>query len=710
MGLDNVYYQASQVVNQIVDYVAKNTSVNSIVNIETKYVSLIVSRNRAVDLTNKVITNSNVSLLLSSSFRTNQFNYDQVITAVQFSYFNPYGPNPNISTGILTLDFLTSNRTIISVNDLVDPIQFEIAGTFTPNVTVSNSTTHVVSPVCRYYNKTTLSWLTNGCKILNTSQIPSKCICNHTTDFAIFLEVIPRLNLLSFDDLGLIVRLNKDNYTTVVVLSVFSGIYLLALLVATTIDCLVKVKDHEVLYEIGSFRRTIYKYIKECQYLSYLSKEKIGALGRCEKITIVYVYILGAFLGNALSFGQSNSDNIIQTFAAGFICSLVVAPFVTVFLFLFTKTNGYNKKKVLPDDILSSTSVDQVPATPKMVYVDVTTPGTPIERVEENIQIDQDLLDEQSQSSQNQMLPKKHATLKLVLDWLDYKCDRLTNAVYKCIKKLTWQGVLLFVVASICYFAFVTVFVIVAPYCFEILTPNTMSAITGVLVDAYFFAIFFAFAYIRVKKFRERELLVWRAKPKVIIVGVFTLLALLAAIVAVATVNGVVLEYGTLWYFRVVVINSCLGALAILNIIWIIFMSINRKVEVGEDLTNRFVKKIAAFFKKPTWFPWWTIIFIYLLCAGYIAVSSYFLIIYGIKFDNQSNYWLGACGISLVQDIFINSPIGFLVKSILFVLIMLFFETLFFGTSAGEQIIKPPTVEVDEQITNKVFITNNLSK
>ncbi len=65
--------------------------------------------------------------------------------------------------------------------------------------------------------------------------------------------------------------------------------------------------------------------------------------------------------------------------------------------------------------------------------------------------------------------------------------------------------------------------------------------------------------------------------------------------------------------------------------------------------------KIKTFFIGTTLFPWWFIICIYLLCHIYIAVATYFLIIYGVKFDIRANSWLQACAVFVVQDLFINS-------------------------------------------------------
>jgi hypothetical protein len=65
----------------------------------------------------------------------------------------------------------------------------------------------------------------------------------------------------------------------------------------------------------------------------------------------------------------------------------------------------------------------------------------------------------------------------------------------------------------------------------------------------------------------------------------------------------------------------------------------------------------------------------------YIGVASYILIIYGIKFGPEANDWLQACGISVVQDLFVNSPGGFIAKTILLVLILEFLEAVFFRSA-----------------------------
>ncbi len=93
--------------------------------------------------------------------------------------------------------------------------------------------------------------------------------------------------------------------------------------------------------------------------------------------------------------------------------------------------------------------------------------------------------------------------------------------------------------------------------------------------------------------------------------------------------------------------------------------------------------KIKTFFIGTTLFPWWFIICIYLLCHIYIAVATYFLIIYGVKFDTRANSWLQACAVSVVQDLFINSPGGFIARTILLVLVLEFLEAVFFKSKVS---------------------------
>ncbi|KAL0480594.1 5 TM domain-containing transmembrane protein, partial [Acrasis kona] len=282
-------------------------------------------------------------------------------------------------------------------------------------------------------------------------------------------------------------------------------------------------------YEVGRFRLMILNYINHCQYLSYLSDRQKGSFGRFEKVTVVYLYVIGSMLGNALSFGQTNSDNIVQMFAAGFICSIVVTPFVAIFTFLFSKVQRRHQKreqvKIVPT--IETIQVDQEPVQVKVIFDQRVIDFMKEEEAAfESIPVVEDEQIEKP-SAMNQMLNR-----------LDDAFDKMAKYGHGVVSRISWQGIVIFLLASTIYFSLVVAFVISAPYCFKILSDLTMSILTGVFVDGYFVAVFILFAYVRNKQFAEGKLSKWRTSKTIIVMGIVVIVVLLCAIITLAPING----------------------------------------------------------------------------------------------------------------------------------------------------------------------------
>jgi hypothetical protein len=129
--------------------------------------------------------------------------------------------------------------------------------------------------------------------------------------------------------------------------------------------------------------------------------------------------------------------------------------------------------------------------------------------------------------------------------------------------------------------------------------------------------------------------------------------------------------------------------------------------------------KIRQRFGGPQWFPWWFIFVIYFLCMAYVAIAIYLLIIYGIKFGSRANGWLQACALSVVQDIFINTPSGFFAKTVLLVLILEFLEAVFFRTSLDllfkrlptrqQETIRTPVIDIGNQNIEETMLQQRIA-
>jgi hypothetical protein len=100
-----------------------------------------------------------------------------------------------------------------------------------------------------------------------------------------------------------------------------------------------------------------------------------------------------------------------------------------------------------------------------------------------------------------------------------------------------------------------------------------------------------------------------------------------------------------------------------------------------ERIKKSFLWKIAKWYNSEYWFPWYALLIIYPLAFVYIAFSSFLLVLYGIKFDtdgHKSSNWLKGSGSAIATDIFVKGPIEFIVKAIIIVALIKFFEGLFF--------------------------------
>ncbi|KAL0491815.1 NHL repeat-containing protein [Acrasis kona] len=721
-------------IDSISTFILSNvTTQNPTISIVTNQLSMLFKISPVNDMPGKTISNANISFSLPNTFMStsskNVFSSSSnVIMNAVVMQFTPFGDAVNVSSPTFTLKFLSGDsKGQIDVSELIEPITFNLASNINNTRLQNNQSLPGLVPVCRYWNETTLKWSTNGCVLSGYTLDSFSCSCNHTTDFAVFIEpFVPKLNFLTLSDLVNVVNINKDNYTIIIVLAVMSLIYLLCLLILFLFNFVTWriQKQYKTIPEpTGTFRKFIYKYFESCQYTSYTVNAQIGSFGRSEQITLIYVATLGMMLGNALSYGTTNDNNYIQTFAAGFVCSLVIKPFLVIFTFLFTKTqykqNFFKIKTIQP--IECEQQVDNEKSIgclcDRVTYDDTTTIFVGSKPISYDFQVlspnqaeyKEEIVNVNSEEkilnveAERQSRPSK--LLSRFLDWMDLLSDKLIAYNEKLMSKLTWQGILIFCLLSILYFGFVVVFIMAVPKVFAGLDDALLSVLTCILVEVYVLGILIGFAYVRLKRFARGDMVKWRPNLLVIVLGVVALVVLVIITAIVSSINGAFIPSTSIWYFRTIVINIFFGTLIIFNIIWLVFMCMKRTLPQADQASKEkptkkivlLLKKIISFFKGAHWFPWYINIFTYILCLGYIGVCSYFLVVYGVKFGKESNLWLASCGISLVQDVFLNSPVGFVIKAIVLVMVLEFLEALFFRSSASVYVGKS-TEEKDELV------------
>jgi hypothetical protein len=301
---------------------------------------------------------------------------------------NPYSSfkqeNTTVSTPVFSLSFLESNKTVISVEGLLSPFTFTIpittpvpvitttAAPTTTSTKAPATTTTTKAPItttsapstgyqlqCIFWDALNKVWNATGCKMVSTTLIDITCACTHTTDFAALFA--PQVNLLTVQDLENITKLNIDNMLTVIVVCAMAGIYITGVI----FFCIAHFIGNSYWYRTryptkdenmpikGRFRDLISIFIAGHKYLAiaFITKS-VSAKNfyRVEKLTILYVSVVGMLCSNAISFHTTNT-NFVQFVAAAVIANLFSTPFVLILVLLLEKTEERKSRKIDTDSI-----------------------------------------------------------------------------------------------------------------------------------------------------------------------------------------------------------------------------------------------------------------------------------------------------------------------------------------------------------------------
>lgn len=161
--------------------------------------------------------------------------------SVQMSIFrqNPYfwsNTSKNITSDVVRIDMMNPTGSLVKLVELTEPIKITIP---VRDETVFSRNFSQIRFVCKYWNTTLLEWKTNGCKLANYSLALKQvvCICNHTTDFSVFIENIPasEAKIVINDETPPVVI--TFNYTTSATTAAFALFTLSLLILGTLIQC-----------------------------------------------------------------------------------------------------------------------------------------------------------------------------------------------------------------------------------------------------------------------------------------------------------------------------------------------------------------------------------------------------------------------------------------------------------------------------------------
>jgi hypothetical protein len=646
---------------------------------------------------------------------------------------NPYvgtKDSDKIVAPVLTVTFSTDSIAKVNVTSLAEPLSMILPVKGGVNVSAiqmdpTNPTGGLV-PTCRYWNENNKSWSTDGCRVRNVTLTSIICECTHTTDYSGFLEyVAPKLNILDREDFINIKKLNRNNMITLLIMCTLLVIYVVLMIVFSTGRFILKDKA-KVQCEtsklntenVGPIRRILYRLRDENIYLSIFIGSGKDNFPRTQQLTVVYVAILGILTGNALTFGNKAGNE--TQFAIGWIVSeLLNYPFVLFFTIAFLSTAPYKQTqkrtasfKIYPIDQMEqdsntsatseavdydSKSVTSVQSNSTLSISAISHPCNDLENQSEIHQIPDDGHKKQS------FYKKLVVSLDKVISYADNTLVELQHKMEHLMERITWQGIVVVILITLLYMGVVTGVTFIIPLAFKWFKSDHQVALAMIAVIAYFVFLEIVYIRLRYRYFKRGEIVSWRLTTASIIVLILVLTG--TVLICIGLVPVIILKTPPRhpWFVKLMIIESGMCILNICAIIWLIICTvrIDRSSVTDEEFDDfssssqeliakevtkpkkSFLWRIEKWYNSEYWFPWYTLFIIYPLAFVFIGVTSFMLVLYGIKFDNtnhsQSTSWLKGSALAIVTDVFIRLPIEFFIKSIIVVALIRFFEGLFFS-------------------------------
>lgn len=95
---------------------------------------------------------------------------------------------------------------------------------------------------------------------------------------------------------------------------------------------------------------------------------------------------------------------------------------------------------------------------------------------------------------------------------------------------------------------------------------------------------------------------------------------------------------------------------------------------------------IAQWWSSEHWFSWHFAPLWYLLFGIYIFGCSFILVLYGIKFEQETTGWVLGCGTGVAEDVFVKPVIDFVIHNIVYIVIIELIAGLFFGRPRKQKV------------------------
>lgn len=314
-------------------------------------------------LSNTSVAVGSISVSIPGALGSSVGAGESLQTQIKTSAKNPHvTSSANVTSEVLDISFKSTSGA--KKSSLPEPLVFVLPGTFAPNKTsdiphcnateLSDCPQYQVTQ-CKYWIasdssglKTTNAaggWSTTGCTVVDVNTTHITCSCTHTTSFSAIVEyATPDLNL---PDYRVFVTLNADNITSLIVMSSLFVAYV-TLLVLLELLKMSKTEHDKVLPEqhpSGYIRPTWERFKKSHIWLSnFFTPQFDTNFTRSQRITVVYMAVLGMFLSGAMVYGVKQ-ENQVQVLAASLISDLVSWPIVAFFTTMFLAIGAPKEKR-----------------------------------------------------------------------------------------------------------------------------------------------------------------------------------------------------------------------------------------------------------------------------------------------------------------------------------------------------------------------------
>mmetsp|Transcript_10857 Transcript_10857/g.40509 ORF Transcript_10857/g.40509 Transcript_10857/m.40509 type:complete len:2267 (-) Transcript_10857:48-6848(-) len=650
----------------------------------------------------------------------------------------------NVTGAVFSLQFMKGDSKFLS--EFNSGVRFVIRDAYDTSRLETDETKDGTRPFCAYWDTQSQTWSTRGVQFVDISASQIECITNHTTDFSLLLKYIPAPNLLDINFItgkDSIINLNADNFATSVMMCSLWLVYIVGMIILelwNTVSWglreweqnrrLSLFQSSTSTVKVGAMVDGRRKYVeplwnkfKELHiWLSVILLPSTDSqqYTRSQRLTLLSMLVLGLGLSNALSSGI---DDQVQYWITCVVSDLLVAPFIGIGLFLFSKVKprkrkwldverAYTTKRAKSPEFFSPdpSSGDDNKLNGQVVVIFRTTLGHPeqkqmyvkaqsesttdtpcsstIETEVSKLQSSHTTNDKTNGDSPKTLLTRirqeAYRNVNSVnqnklhfIRQMDSKIDIIVQLMLKA--KIRVYGTIIFFMCTLLYFA------IIAAGCYVMLYIQWLGII-GILiytaggVVSYFAIMSELYIQSKTRAFQKGKLR-WHSRftPVGVLVNVLFIIMLtvlsIAAIVLIMTVeNSEDSKFSP---------GDRLGVSTVVGVFLIGMIGVllrNIVSAIRSPSTKRRKNGKLPTLLTSHWFPWWFKYPVYVVCWTMMIVASWLLVMYGIKFAREGAEWdfFFALICSNNQNFWLDNPSGIVLSVIVGSILMRLFEAFFF--------------------------------